>query len=239
VTLHENLRVFDATAAPAVVLAEPYLHFQQVKAHELALFKSYHLPVWITEFNMGDLTPGRVFRGTWLHGLFVAEEALLFLADPAITHVDLNSTIGSANFAPIFSNAHGFGKSGPPTVPLALSAAGNTLAVIQAAFHRSARAQALAFSPSPALGKTGAPALLGEALTTGSGTELVLVNLSARRLTLNLSAVLPGPCTATQITAPSTTTQVTGPGSLESSTSSANGSLTVGPYALTDVKASG
>jgi hypothetical protein len=239
VTLHENLRVFDATAAPAVVLAEPYLHFQQVKAHELALFKSYRLPVWITEFNMGDLTPGRVFRGTWLHGLFVAEEALLFLADPAITHVDLNSTIGSANFAPIFSNAHGFGKSGPPTVPLALSAAGNTLAVIQAAFHRSARAQALAFSPSPALGKTGAPALLGEALTTGSGTELVLVNLSARRLTLNLSAVLPGPCTATQITAPSTTTQVTGPGSLESSTSSANGSLTVGPYALTDVKASG
>jgi hypothetical protein len=126
VTQHENLRVLDATATPAAVLAEPYLHFQQVEAHELALFKSYHLPVWITEFNMGDLTPGHVFLGTWLHGLFVAEEALLFLAEPSITYMGLNATIGSAHFAPIFSNAHGFGRSGPPTVPLALSAAGSS-----------------------------------------------------------------------------------------------------------------
>src|SRR5215469_4794649 len=45
VTIHENLRVFDAKAAPTVVLAEPYLHFQQVKEHELSLCKSYHLKV--------------------------------------------------------------------------------------------------------------------------------------------------------------------------------------------------
>jgi hypothetical protein len=96
VTVHENLRVFNANSSPETVLAIPYLHFQQLKANELALFGSYRLPVWITEFNMADMTPQHVFEGTWMHGLFVAEEALVFVSDPAIAHAGLNSTIGGA-----------------------------------------------------------------------------------------------------------------------------------------------
>jgi hypothetical protein len=235
VTLHENLRVFDATATPDTVLAEPYLHFLKLEQHELALFGSHRLPVWVTEFNMADMTPGHVFQGTWLHGLFVAEEALLFLGDPEITYVGLNATIGGAQSAPIFTNSHGFGSSGPATVPLSLTAAGNTLAMIQAAFHRAATAQPLAFSPSPALGTTGAPALLGEALTTPSGTELVIVNLSSSPLSIDLSGFFPGGYTAAQLTAPSVTTQVTGPASVSTNSATGSGTLTVEPYALADV----
>ena len=78
VTIHDNLRVFDASSSPAMVLAYPYLHFQKLKAHELALFHSDQLPVWVTEFNLADQTQGHVFQGTWLHGMFVAAQALLF-----------------------------------------------------------------------------------------------------------------------------------------------------------------
>jgi hypothetical protein len=75
---------------------------------------------------------------------------------------------------------------------LARSAAGDTLSIIQAAFHRAVSAQPLSFLPGPELAQTGAPALIGEALTTGSGgRELVMVNLSAHPVRLDLSAFFP------------------------------------------------
>ena len=235
VTIHDNLRVFDASSSPATVLAYPYLHFQKLKAHELALFHSDQLPVWVTEFNLADQTPGHVFQGTWLHGLFVAAQALLFSGDPDVTYAGLNATLGAAS-APIFSSTAGFGSGGPATTRLALTAAGTTMSMIQAAFHRASAAQVLSFSPSPALGATGAPALIGLVLTsTQGGPEVLLANLSAQPATLDLSAVLPGALAVTQVTAPSIMTKVTGPGSTETSTSAATGTVQIGPYALADI----
>ena len=234
VTIHDNLRVFDASSSPATVLAYPCLHVQKLKAHELALFHSDRLPVWVTEFNLADQTQGHVFQGTWLHGMFVAAQALLFTGDPDITYAGLNATIGGAS-APIFSSTQGFGSGGPATVRLALTAAGTTLSMIQAPFHRASAAQVLSFSPSPALGTTGAPALLGEVLTTHGGPEVLLANLSSQPVTLDVSAVLPGALTVTQVTAPSITTKVTGPGSTETSTSVASGTVQIEPYALADI----
>ena len=234
VTIHDNLRVYDASSSPATVLAYPYLHFQKLKAHELALFHSDQLPVWVTEFNLADQTPGHVFQGTWLHGLFVAAQALLFTGDPDITYAGLDATIGT-DLAPIFSSTQGFGSGGPATVRLALSAAGTTMSMIQSAFHRASAAQVLSFSPSPALGTTGAPALLGLVLTTQGGPEVLLVNLSAQPVTLDVSAILPGALTVTQVTAPSIATKVTGPGSTETSTSTASGTVQIEPYALADI----
>jgi hypothetical protein len=217
------------------VLAYPYLHFQKLKAHELALFHSDQLPVWVTEFNLADQTPGHVFQGTWLHGLFVAAQALLFTGDPDITYAGLNATLGAAS-APIFSSTAGFGSGGPATVRLALTAAGTTMSMIQAAFHRASAAQVLSFSPSPALGTTGAPALIGLVLTsTQGGPEVLLANLSSQPATLDLSAVLPGALTVTQVTAPSIMTKVTGPGSIVTSTSAATGTVQIEPYALAGI----
>jgi hypothetical protein len=195
---------------------------------------SDRLPVWVTEFNLADQTQGHVFQGTWLHGMFVAAQALLFTGDPDITYAGLNATIGAAS-APIFSSTQGFGSGGPATVRLALTAAGTTLSMIQAAFHRASAAQVLSFSPTPALGTTGAPALLGEVLTTGHGPEVLVVNLSAQPVTLDVSAILPGALTVTQVTAPSITTKVTGPGSTDTSTSVASGTVQLEPYALADI----
>ncbi len=90
--------------------------------------------MWVTEFNLADLTKGHVFQGTWLHGLFVAAQALLFSSDPDITYAGLNDTVGTAASAPIFDGSQGFGSGGPKTVPL--GPRGTTLATIQAAGPR-------------------------------------------------------------------------------------------------------
>jgi hypothetical protein len=234
ITIHENLRFYDAKATPSTVLAFPYLHLQKLENSNLRMFARYHLPVWITAFGLEDLSKGHVFQGTWLNGLFVGEQALLFLGLPAVQHLMLDTSIGNDKAA-IFSGAEGFGSGGPPTVPLALTAEGTTLAVIQAALHRATSAQPAAFSPAPELGKTGAPALTGDVLTTSAGPELLVENLSRKAITLSLSAMFPAGFTATQVTAPSVTERVTGPTSTTTSTSTGSADLTIEPYALADI----
>ncbi len=235
VTVHENLRVSDAKQTPATLLAVPYLHFKKLQAHELEVFRSRGLPVWITEFNLVDLTPAQVFQGTWLHGLFVAEEALLFLGDPAITYLGLNSTVGNAQAAAIFADRHGFGSKGPHTVPFALTAAGTTLSMIQAAFNRASSARPLAFSPAVKLGSAGTPALVGEALTTRAGPELILVNLSPQPVTVNLATIFSRGFKAIQVSARSVRKLVTGPKSTSTRSLHGTTKLRIEPHALVDV----
>jgi hypothetical protein len=170
-----------------------------------------------------------------MHGLYVAEQTLLFLANPVFKYIGLSGSVGTAHGGAIFDGPNGLGTGKPPTVPLALTAAGTTLAQIQAAFHGASKSQALAFTGGPSLGSTGAPALTGEAVTTPSGRELVLVNASSQAVTLNLSSLFPSGFKATQRTAPSVTTLVTGPSSTTATTTSGTGPLPVGPYSLVTV----
>jgi hypothetical protein len=172
-----------------------------------------------------------MFDGTWLQGLFVGEQALQFLAIPAVKNLQLNSSVGKAKDA-IFDGPDAFGKGGPPTVPFALTAAGTTVSAIQTALHSATTIQPLAFSPQPQLGGTGAPALVGDALTTATGPDLLLENLSAQPLTINLAGIYPNGFSATQTSAPSVQTQVTGPSSTTKTTVTGTTTLQIQPYAL-------
>jgi hypothetical protein len=78
----------------------------------------------------------------------------------------------------------------------------------------------------PTLGSTGAPALLGEAVTTPAGRQLVLVNASAKPVTLNLGTLFPSGVKAAQTTAASVTTLITGPSSTTTSTTAGTGQVT-------------
>jgi hypothetical protein len=234
VSVHEIQRVHEAGPIPTV-LAQPYIRYQTFLTNQLKLIESYKFPVWLTAFNMEDQTPGHVLQGTWLHGLYVAEQALLYLGNPVFKYIGLSGSIGTAHGGAIFDGAHGLGASGPPTVPLALTAAGTTLSVIQTAFHGATSSQPLAFSGGPTLGSTGAPALSGESVTTPAGQELVLVNASSQSVTLNLSSIFAGSFTATQTTAPTITTLITGPTSTTTTTTSGQTTLKVGPYTLATV----
>jgi len=234
VSVHEIQRVYQSGPA-ATVLAQPYIRYQTFKSNQLKLIVARKLPVWLTAYNMEDQTPGHAVEGTWLHGLYVAEETLLFLANPVFKYIGLSGSIGNAHGGAIFSGSDGLGPGKPQTVPLALTAAGTTLAQIQAAFHGASKSQPLAFAGGPTLGSTGAPALTGEAVTTPSGRGLVLVNASGQAVTLNLSSLFPGGFKVTQRTAPSVTTLVTGPSSTTATTTSGTGQVQVGPYSLATV----
>jgi hypothetical protein len=144
-------------------------------------------------------------------------------------------TDATAHGGAIFDGRSGLGAGKPHTVPLALTAAGTTLSAIQSAFHGATKSQALAFTGGPALGSTGAPALTGEAVTTPAGRRLVLVNASSRPVTLNLSSVLPGGFTATELAAPAVTTLIAGPSSVSTTTKSGTARLRVEPYALATI----
>lgn len=237
VTVHENLVISDPQATTAAVLAVPYEQMAKLREHELVAFAAHHLPVWITEFNLSDHTPGRVFAGTWLNGLFVAEQALLFLGDPRISYAGLSACAGSAQLAAIFNGAQGFGLDGPPTTPLALTATGTTLSVIQRAIRQATSARPLAFSPEVAVGRAHVPAVLGEALTTPAGPRLVVLNLSPQAVTLDLARIFPRGFDVTQVSAASARAPVTGPSSLRRASLSAAASVRVAPYAILDVTA--
>jgi hypothetical protein len=233
-SVHEIQRVKQSGPVPTV-LAQPYIRYQTFAANQLPLFTARKLPLWITAFNMEDQTPGHTLQGTWLHGLYVAEQALLYLANPDFRYIGLSGSIGTAHGGAIFDGTDGLGAGKPATVPLALTAAGTTLAAIQSVFHGATQSQALAFSPVPALGSTGAPALLGEDVSTPSGRQLVLVNASSKPVTLNLSTLFPSGFTASQTTAASITTLITGPTSTTTSTATGTGQVTIGPYTLATV----
>ena len=234
VSVHEIQRVYQSGPA-ATVLAQPYIRYQTFESNQLKLIVADKLPVWLTAYNMEDQTPGHTIEGTWMHGLYVAEQTLLFLANPVFKYIGLSGSVGTAHGGAIFDGPNGLGPGKPHTVPLALTAAGTTLAQIQAAFHGASSSQALAFTGGPTLGSTGAPALTGVAVTTPSGRELVLVNASATAVTLNLSSLFPGGFKAAQRTAPSVTTLVTGPSSTTMTTTAGTGQLQVGAYSLATV----
>ena len=234
VSVHEIQRVYQP-GPPATVLAQPYIRYQTFKSKQLKLIVADKLPVWLTAYNMEDQTPGHVLQGTWLHGLYVAEQTLLYLANPVFGYIGLSGSVGTAHGGAIFDGPDGLGAGKPHTVPLALTAAGTTLAAIQSAFHGASKSRALAFTAGPSLGGTGAPALTGEAVTTPAGQRLVLVNASSQPVTLDLSPVFPGGFTAAELTAPAVTTLITGPSSTATTTISGTARLRVGPYTLATV----
>jgi hypothetical protein len=233
-TVHEIQRVYQSGPA-STVLAQPYIRYQTFKANQLPLFTSRSLPIWISAFNMEDQTSGQVIQGTWLHGLYVAEQALIYLANPEFQYIGLSGGVGTAHGGAIFDGPQGLGIGKPATVPLALTAAGTTMSAIQAAFHGATTSQPLAFTPTPTLGTTGAPALLGEEVITPGGQKLVVVNTSSQSVTLSLGTLFPSGFKATEITAPSVTTLVTGPTSTTATTTTGTGRLQVGPYTLATV----
>lgn len=233
-SVHEIQRVKQTSPVPTV-LAQPYLRYQTFAANQLPLFTARNLPLWITAFNMEDQTAGQTLQGSWLHGLYVAEQALLYLANPEFRYIGLSGSIGTAHGGAIFDGTDGLGAGKPATVPLALTAAGTTLARIQSVFQGATQSQALAFSPVPTLGSTGAPALLGEDVTTPSGRQLIVVNAGSNPVTLNLATLFPSGFTAAQTTAASVRTLVTGPTSTTTSTAQGTGTVTIGPYTLATI----
>jgi hypothetical protein len=164
--------------------------------------------VWITEYNMADKATDP--HGTWLHGLFVASQTLLFLGDSDVQHVMNHTLFGDAVWGAIFTDDRGFdfsekaGYDAPlpastPTEYLALTAGGTALrefaATLPVRSAGAAEARKLTFNGLAWQSDSSGyqyPRLMGYAIRLRVGTtfyqpDVYLVNLSADTINLNLA----------------------------------------------------
>jgi len=191
---------FESPGAVARVLGMAFRRWDEMK--ELKAIPR-GMEVWITEYNLFDRT-GPV-RGTWAHGLFSAVLTLNFLQESRITMATYHSLYGNAMFTAILNGDHAFAnltEDNPPTTPYALSASGQTLALLGEALHGGVSADRLVFPVNPEIS---APrlnpysSLLGWKFNQGSAAKYFILNLSDKTITLPSGGAMPKTGRLTQI----------------------------------------
>lgn len=230
-TLHPYIPVNDPAATPQSLLSLPYARVQSLVATEFQQLASAGLGAWITEFNMVDQTPAMTFGGTWTHGLFIAAFALLLAQNPIVSLVDVHNVLGDAATGVLFDSTDGFDAAAPTTQLLGRTAMGATFASLLQASAVSTTAQPLTFLAGPVL-DGGAPGLVGMDFTGGGQHQVVIVNLTATDMTLNVSSLFSGTVHWSRTTAAALTTQVTGPDSLTVTNGSSKKTVKVPKYSV-------
>ena len=156
-----------------------------------------NMPVWFTEFNLHRTSRA---MGTWAHGLFVATESLLFMEDRRVQMETHHELVGDSGYGDLFYTKQAFahtddGASGVnaelATTQWGESAMADTLNLIGRAAVGADHAELLAFKNAPLLSDAkdnfGFPALYGWSFLHGTSSRLVVLNLSNRRLLVDLS----------------------------------------------------
>jgi hypothetical protein len=201
--------------------------------------------LWITEYNYYDQKIP--IQGTWLHGLFLAAQSLLFLDDRRIDLITNSRLIGKADFGAIFSDEHGFQfdpvqelvATPPPTLPLTDTASGSALTYLGEAMRGSQNVRKLVFSPkAPELDQEGNnyPSLLGYSFNGSDGEKVILLNLSDTSYPVNLDSIFSQEITFKQLSG-DPLTQISNPNLLlavKGEKTSAN--LTLPPYSITNLE---
>lgn len=148
--------------------------------------------VWVTEYNLFDRKVA--IQGTWLHGMYVLTQSLLFLEDSRIQMVINHALVGSATFSAIFDDSEGFQLTGfisppnpPITKPFTLTASGYSLRMFSKATRGMNSAQKLSFDPNPAVRTsrgTQYPTLLGWTFSGSNSRQTLVVNLGSTAQTI-------------------------------------------------------
>jgi hypothetical protein len=231
VTIHLNVWVADATLSPVDVLGVMSRQIDALKANELPRFAQYGLPVWVTEFNMGDRTEVLAYAGTWLHGMSVGLLALKLLPDARIAQLAMHNVTGHAREAAIFTTTHAFGPTQEPTTLNTPTAAGVVLGLVQDACRGATSLQQLEFVSGPVVGAMRLPGLMGVVATAPNGDRrIVLLNLTSQPLAVDVSATMPSSFSYRMVSAPALLTRITGPDRVVKKSGSSTGTLTLVPY---------
>jgi hypothetical protein len=153
-----------------------------------------NIEIWITEYGLFDRT-GPLWS-TWAHGLFTGLMTLRFLEEPRVSLLTYHSIGGRAQFTAVFRDADGFkGVLVPPglrSVPNGHSAAGHVLQLINRAARPATSAAMLDIAgvPQKNAGAGAMPSVYGWAFfTPQKQARLILMNLSAKEKSLDLSAL--------------------------------------------------
>ncbi len=173
---------------------------------------------WVTEWNVWH---GAKLRGTWANGLADATYLLGLMGERSVTQEDLHPLVHSQPLAALFGNPEGF-HDGPGTVRYAPTAVGEAIGLLYPALSGGVRVRRLTLQHAPRIAHTRFAAVRGVALEGGGA---LLVNLNARRRSVDLAAGLSCDGTLTSVWArPST--RITGhPGKLDRRTRQTQGHL--------------
>jgi hypothetical protein len=232
VTLHLNVRVHDGSLTPAEVIGTMVRQVRALAGGELPRLRRHGLAVWVTEFNMADTTPGSVFAGTWLHGLCVGTLAIELLALPGVTQLAMHNVTGPVQGSAIFGSSTGFGRGGPRTTPDALTAAGAVLGLVQEALRGARSTSPLRFDSPPPLGAGHAPGLLGTVAERGRRRTALLMNLTGRPVTVDLSGLGATAWSYRRAWAAGTDTKVASPGDVRRDSGVGTASVPLPPYGV-------
>ena len=193
-----------------------------------------HLPIWVTEYNLGPLRLGGhpypdAIDALWVHGLYNATLGLLLGQNPHVRMVLVHALIGSPMFSVLQIRS-----------PYRRSASGYTLSLLYRSAKEATSLQILGFTPEPMaypipLLRSGRmppyPTLLGAVFQGPRSQRAVLINLSSQPRTLDMGKLLGGPFHYRERYAPA---QMTIAGNQTPTTLSGNAttSFVLKPYAI-------
>jgi len=145
--------------------------------------------IWVTEWNMFEDEANAVTGGSWLAGIANLARAINFMANPRVDLSALHVAVGNRQWSALtgadgralsFDNGRPVIVTGPP---FALTATGETLALLGDATQGGVTAQRLDFGTQLA-----ARPLLGARLADGSGrVRLLLVNGTSAAISVRAS----------------------------------------------------
>lgn len=220
--------LFTSEEVP-IILGEPFRRWHFIQEHDAYQRIPNSMKRWITEYNFVEeaTVPGQEFDhrvvGSWTHGLYALEMALLFLEDPRVDTMCNHVLLGNSMFAAVRADDdNGTNK---------LSVTGLTLQVFNEAIAGMSEARQINFSEDLQLeghDRFRYPALYGWMFSTEDEQRAMIVNLSEQTITVDLEAIVPAGTRYEQMSAePRTLVE-----SLQKEQGIADKRLEIAPYAI-------
>ena len=182
-----------------IILGEPFRKWQRMREHDAYKLIPEDSKIWLTEYNLMDKgvagTRGEQYKiiGSWAHGLYAMAMSLAFLEEPRVEIMCNHVLIGNSRFAAILADEKSLlnpDNENTSATPLSLSATGSALQLLAEATAGMSTAQQINFSDNISLkGKDDFryPALTGWTFGNDSPSSAVIVNLSGRKFSIDLS----------------------------------------------------
>lgn len=191
----EEQRVYESafynSSALQAILCVPYLRSQMFLKNDVTKVPQ-GIKVWVTEYNLFE-NEG-IVAGTWAHGLYAASEALQLACSGKVSLICYHNIAHGAQFGAIFNTDNAFNGflENKTTVKNSLSASGYSLQLVAEALNGKDKISPIYFN-STFQSKFGAgktfPSVFGFIAGNNRRATLILLNLSEKKVSINLKTL--------------------------------------------------
>jgi hypothetical protein len=230
ITMHVYIGMNDPMPGVEEFLGMPELRHQSMEANDLTTVATLAptLPVWITEFNVDDMTAKQEATGNWEQALFIASMFTHFVSEPRISLV-------------MFHNITG-GGSAINATSIQIAPCGLVAQTFIGAEKKSVNVEPVTVAGAPTGTTTGGakyPTVLETVFWSASGPTGILVNLGASPYVADVSSRFAGTVNVTTTTAQSLTKRMQSAADanlVKATAQSASSAVTLPAYSLVVVQ---